>query len=1249
MADDIKISVELKETGRTTLKDYEKALKHADSTTKKLQDSYKSFGRSAASDIRRMSQVTNELTANLANSVKRYNAMKTGMSSLRTGMLEFSSAVKIVGTNLEGLKNKTKEYQAYVGSLNGTLTKARNEHIALGNVIAGNVVGSFIKASAASKTFVKGLSDTKGIYQLSNGMKEFGNATSILGSKLDGLKPKTSEVKQYTGKLAATINKVTAESRRLGLTIEGDVVGNFAKMAHSAQKADGSLNKTSNSIKKVGNEARKSQSKIQGMIGMLKGFVGIKFGQMISGLPAFGASVLNVTSDFQGFRNALAVAADASQTVEKRIAGANVELNAAIGIAQRYKLDIVAVTKSYSKFVNALSLTNVPLKQARGHFENFAKFARVANLSAQNTQGMFLALEQMVSKGVVSMEELRRQLGEHLPGAVNIAAQAMGMGTREFIKHVSTGQQDSLELITKLGKVLSDRVTPLVESSLEKYSANIAAVNTEWTRFKVTLGQLVSGPVNTLLKGITDILKYLNRMTHSIGETEKAIEKFAVGGEKTTEALAELREITGDFTSDGKTVVETAKAMNKEFGNMGGGIGSAVSSMGFLIIGSVALKKTFSLLLSPITSILGTFTKYGKAVGGTSPQMDLFKSSAGGVIDKLKTMMKTIVSVGIKVAKFGSIITIAIASLYALGHGIASIVERRDFDRTLTGWKKEMKELGLSTKVVNDSIISLAKTIKDLKGSDKVSAMLSLSLQQINLAEEKIKKLKEAPAKFRAFRESTNVDEKIIVQELKAAFGNSDEKIAVLQKIVDAHKAQANGLAETLKTMGGTTEKVDDTLLKMFVELGVEMADDGSKYTEVYQALLEAKKMDHPLAKELLSFAKAFDQKKINADALKKSTKEYNAEIKKYNESLKSLTENMIESKAAEEKAIATRGMSSEAITLYDAGLEHTNYLLELNRMELKAATDAQRSEIQVLREAEQAIFKTKVVRLDEVRAIADKKKALEELKKATENEIRLTSSLKTLNDAKIRSRMKDSTPLESLRLQEKINRDSIKSLERQIILYENMGDAAPIGKINELNAELIGLKDELDLVGDAFAEVFQDSFTSFFDDVMDDTKSFGDALKSLVRNITSEINSIVSKELASSFTQYMKGQTSGMGGGSNGIFGMIGDLFSGGSGSVGPSPTGWLPDIGMAMGPGHAFANGGNPPIGQASLVGEEGPELIVPRTATTIIPNHQLGGSTVVNINITSPDGNLSRQSISQLQTAVGSGIQRSMRRNG
>lgn len=49
-------------------------------------------------------------------------------------------------------------------------------------------------------------------------------------------------------------------------------------------------------------------------------------------------------------------------------------------------------------------------------------------------------------------------------------------------------------------------------------------------------------------------------------------------------------------------------------------------------------------------------------------------------------------------------------------------------------------------------------------------------------------------------------------------------------------------------------------------------------------------------------------------------------------------------------------------------------------------------------------------------------------------------------------------------------------------------------------------------------------------------------------------------------------------------------------------------------------FADGGSPPVGVPSMVGERGPELFIPKTAGTIIPNNMLGGGdsgTTINYN--------------------------------
>ena len=88
--------------------------------------------------------------------------------------------------------------------------------------------------------------------------------------------------------------------------------------------------------------------------------------------------------------------------------------------------------------------------------------------------------------------------------------------------------------------------------------------------------------------------------------------------------------------------------------------------------------------------------------------------------------------------------------------------------------------------------------------------------------------------------------------------------------------------------------------------------------------------------------------------------------------------------------------------------------------------------------------------------------------------------------------------------------------------------------------------------------------------------------------------------------------------------------MFAGGD-TAGGAGGGLLSGLGKMLG----FAGGGDPPVGQPSLVGERGPELFVPKSAGTIIPTNQLGGggSTVHNTYVTNNVSALDAKSVAQL----------------
>lgn len=113
-------------------------------------------------------------------------------------------------------------------------------------------------------------------------------------------------------------------------------------------------------------------------------------------------------------------------------------------------------------------------------YESVSKAGASLALSQETLNGVFLALGQMISKGNVQAEELRGQLGERLPGAFRLAAEAMGVTTGQLDKMLELGQVTAEDLLPKLADALDRKYAGGVSEAV-KSTANLS---TEWERFK---------------------------------------------------------------------------------------------------------------------------------------------------------------------------------------------------------------------------------------------------------------------------------------------------------------------------------------------------------------------------------------------------------------------------------------------------------------------------------------------------------------------------------------------------------------------------------------------------------------------------------------------------------------------------------------------------------------------------------------------------------------------------------------------
>ena len=189
----------------------------------------------------------------------------------------------------------------------------------------------------------------------------------------------------------------------------------------------------------------------------------------------------------------------------------------------------------------------------------------------------------------------------------------------------------------------------------------------------------------------------------------------------------------------------------------------------------------------------------------------------------------------------------------------------------------------------------------------------------------------------------------------------------------------------------------------------------------------------------------------------------------------------------------------------------------------------------------------------------------------------------------------------EQFKLQELINGKTEEevNLEQQILQIKKDFEAKDAAEIIAQLKITNGLKEKLNLIKkskdeakklqEAFESIGQEIETSIKDNLrgaITGAQSFGQAMTNVLNRIRDKIIDAQLDRLLSGFGDNFKKS------GGKGLGGFLGGIIGG------------------------LFANGGRPPVGKASIVGERGPELFVPKVAGTIIPNDNLGGGSVSNM---------------------------------
>lgn len=191
-------------------------------------------------------------------------------------------------------------------------------------------------------------------------------------------------------------------------------------------------------------------------------------------------------------------------------------------------------------------------------YTGFTKAGAALSLSSDDMQGIFIALGQVLSKSKVQAEELRGQIGERLPGAFQIAAQAMGMSTAELDKLMSEGKLLAEDLLPKMAQVLDEKYGKAAQGMADTTLGALNALKTAWTDFKAGLvdSETAINALNSVraaLEGLTtlgdvmaehgEILPTLTAMAAALGAVTVARKKDLLAAKQQQAAARQTAEL----------------------------------------------------------------------------------------------------------------------------------------------------------------------------------------------------------------------------------------------------------------------------------------------------------------------------------------------------------------------------------------------------------------------------------------------------------------------------------------------------------------------------------------------------------------------------------------------------------------------------------------------------------------------------------------------------------------------------------
>jgi tape measure domain-containing protein len=341
-----------------------------------------------------------------------------------------------------------------------------------------------------------------------NAIDQFSRATLNAGNSQSRLQDAIRQAQQQLQQFGVSLNAQGQAVDRFGQQLSRGMTESIAQFRTGIREAQAELGQ----LQRFGIDAGGGSGG-----GILQTALGIAGGLGIAtSMAEVARGIANATGAMLDFGKAVIETGVKLESLRLSFAGAfggqaqgREAFRQTVELSQRLGTNLETLAESYRRFENAIRGTVLEGDRGRQIFENLSVAARGLGLNTHETGQFMNAATQMIQRGAVSMEELRRQMGNVAP-AIQVAARALGVTTAELERMVSTGKTQSIPFVEALARQFAQEFGPAAEGAGRSAAAAFERLRTEFTLLKEAIAQsgLLSFLAN-VTQGVKDLLENL--------------------------------------------------------------------------------------------------------------------------------------------------------------------------------------------------------------------------------------------------------------------------------------------------------------------------------------------------------------------------------------------------------------------------------------------------------------------------------------------------------------------------------------------------------------------------------------------------------------------------------------------------------------------------------------------------------------------------------------------------------------------